>query len=316
MPAARDLTPFAEALDTAWRSAEAAGLSPETIDDYGEKLSLFSRFLRIELDRDALLADFTTANAVSYAIARRHQRPALSRDTLASDTRALRAASKWLFKAGQTRTHRFSELAIPATSKDDGRILKTDEIEKLFDAARGYTTAARRASACLAILLDGGARSGEASRLRLEGYRPTSGAVAVPEPGKRGPARRIALGTQARRLVREHVAGARSGPLIGDAYGRGNPSTPEGLGSLLVRLSKKARIERASPHDFRRTSSTLYLASGLDHHLHSLLFGWADLDRTARARYIVLDDDQFASLVTPHSPLDHLGIVDRRRRAA
>lgn len=316
MPAARDLTPLAEALEAAWGSAEAAGLSTETIDDYREKLSLFRRFLRVELDREPLLADFTTARATTYAIARRHQRPALTRDTLASDTRALRAASKWLLVSAQTRTHRLSSLPIPEASKDDGRILFATEIEKLFDAAHGFTAAARRASATLGILLDGGARSGETCRLRAEGFRPLSGAVRLLEPGKRSPLRRIALGSASRRLVREQLAGARTGPLVGDAYGSGKPATTEGLGSLLVRLSEKAGIERASPQDFRRTSSTLYLASGLDPHLHSLLFGWAELDRTARARYIVLDDDQFASLVTPHSPLDRLGILDRRRRAS
>lgn len=316
MPAARDLIPLVEALEAAWRAAEAAGLATKTTEDYRQKLGLFDRFLRVELGREPLLAEFTHARALDYMLARRHQQPPLSRDTLASDARALRAASKWLSLSRQTRAHRLDTLPIPDGTRDDGRILHGGEIEALFDAARGYSAAACRASAALGVLLDGGPRAGEYARLRAERYRPISGAIQVHEPGKGGPVRRIALGSAARRLVREHLAGARTGPLIGDAYGRGTAMTGDGLRSLLVRLSEKAGVERASPQDFRRTSSTLYLASGLDQHLHSLLFGWVDVDRSARARYIVLDDDQFAALVTAHSPLDRLGILDRRRRAA
>jgi integrase len=161
-------------------------------------------------------------------------------------------------------------------NSDDRRVLTSDEIERLFSAAQTVTDLT-----VLALLLYAGLRQGEALglrwsdidfelgliRLRLQLQRPRGGGPPTLGPLKMHSVRDVVLIPQLASLLREHRL-ASGNSLDGDyvfADIDGSPPHYSRANRILKRITKAAKVEKASMHTFRRTyTSHLIIEQGLD----------------------------------------------------
>ena len=71
---------------------------------------------------------------------------------------------------------------------------------------------------------------------------------------------------------------------------RGDKYTTNGILRMVMRIGKRAGVEKVHPHRFRRTFATECRRRGMDIHTISKLMGHSNIDTTER--YIYTADDQ------------------------
>ena len=272
-------------------SREAADLSPRTVEFYVNNLRCFLQHLGPE----ATLADLTVTAIETYLIERKKQvRPR----SVHCAWRAIRALCNWL----ATRSDCYpgwdnpaSKVAAPKLPNQKAPPVKTEVVEQLLHACRDHDLQSDRNRAILLVLASSGLRSCELLQLKQEDVDLHTGKVYVAH-GKGDKERIAIISPQARAAIAEylnHLAHrAPSEPLW---WGRKGPLTYSGLDHALKMLSRRAGVNAASAHAFRRRWAT-DMAPRLGPWVLQALGGWSSLESVKP--YISLSEDELLAAYT------------------
>lgn len=318
MPLARAAVDFRFALG-------AAGRSPKTVSWYADILAGFIAFASDALGRAPHLTDLNLELARRYATAlvdggagRRRRRPA-SVATRRGYLKALKSFSAWLRAERYLRRDPLAGLLVPRAEERLFPVFSDEQLRALLTAAAGDSLRARRWTAALWLLLDGGLRASELTGLTLDRLDLERGEAKV--IGKGGRERLVPLGDAAIHAVRRYLAvrgGPPRGALLLDRAGR--PLSRMGLYRGVRALGRRADLRgvRCSPHTFRHTFATRFLTLGGDVLTLQRLLGHSPRSLAVTQRYVALLDEDLRAAHRRASPGDalarSLGAFSRARR--
>lgn len=167
-----------------------------------------------------------------------------------------------------------------------GRAVTKAELKKLFEVCDVRTVAGARDAALLAVAYGAGLRRSEITQLDLSDLDPTTWKLIIRGKGNK---QRLAYATNGARLALAKwtsVRGSHSGPLFlpvnkADRIEH-RRMTEQAVYMILRRLGQKAKIEKFSPHDLRRTFIGDLLDAGADIVTVQALAAHASVTTTAR----------------------------------
>ena len=212
--------------------------------------------------------------------------PATANASLAAVKGVLKSAWKLGQIDGDDYARAVDVRGVPGTRLPAGRALAGGESAALLNAAgEGPTLAIRlRDRAMIALLAGAGLRRAEAVGLDAHDY--ADGVVTV--VGKGGKQRRAHLLAGCAEIVdawlslRTDVPGPLLRRVTRDGEIEDAGMKPAAVVSRLAMLSKRAGIERVTPHDLRRTYATALLDGGVDVIAVQRLMGHEKAETTAR----------------------------------
>ena len=201
---------------------------------------------------------------------------------------AIRGTMREAFNLGQIDADTLARITavknVPSSRLPAGRHLEAGEIIRLFDAC-GDTPAGARDSAMLALLYGCGLRRSEAVAVQLTDY--DAGALTV-RHGKGDKERVVYCPPAGKAAVDAWIArrgswpGALLAPLVKGGHVEQRAMTAQAVLMRLRFLAKRAKVERFSPHDLRRTFVGELLNNGADLSSVQQLAGHASSSTTAR----------------------------------
>lgn len=182
----------------------------------------------------------------------------------------------WAADEGEIDTSPMLTMRPPNVPEVPIPVIDDDELRALFRVADGRTFAARRDTAILRLLADGGTRLAEITNLQLEDVDLQAGDVHVIGKGSRpravpfGVRTAEALDRYLRVRTRHRFAG-----LPNLWLGEKGPLTDSGITQMIRRRCKAAGIEQKHPHQFRHTSVNAWLSAGGSEGDAMRIYGWA-----------------------------------------
>ncbi len=206
---------------------------------------------------------------------------------------ALRGLAKVAFNVGQLGADELSRIhAVPRVKGEvlsRGRSLARAEVKALLTAARDHELIARRTRdrALVLVACGAGLRAAELVSLRVMDFEPDSGVLQI-KHGKGRKQRSVYLAKPICTSLKSWLAsrGDQEGALFtrinrgGELAG--SQLTKCGLTSILEELAAKAKVDRFTPHDLRRTFITHLLDAGIDINTVRQLAGHSSITTTAR----------------------------------
>lgn len=292
------------AADFLQHAAALRGLAASTIEAYRRDLARFGeslarqgvRTLR-EIRREHLLSYLEELEAAGLAPRSRARMLVAVRRLLAH-----------LLAEGSIAADPSEEVRAPRVDKALPRVLNTDEVVALIDAARGESPLALRDTAMLEVLYGAGLRVSELINLPSAALDVRSGLIFVTGKGNK---QRIApLGEPALEAVQQYLAAGRP-KLLRPRQGavealflsrRGSAMTRQNFYTRMRALALLAGIprERVSPHVFRHAFATDLLEGGADLRAVQEMLGHADLSTTEI--YTHVGRKRLRDLVDQHHP--------------
>jgi site-specific recombinase XerD len=276
------------------RDLEVRGASAATRRSYSSDLQQLLEWLA---GRDLTVAglDRRQARAFSAELGRRGYAPA----TLARKLSTLRGLTRFLTETGVLAADPARSLPGPRRRRRLPRVLSMHEVDTLVSATDGTDPLALRDRLILELLYGCGLRSMELVALRLGDVQATQAQLIV--HGKGGKTRVVPLGEEAGAALRRYlergrgelerqrsrgaaaigqVAGAvrREEPLLLSRSGRGLLTSD--VRRLVVKYSRLAGIDPASPHMLRHAYATHMLERGADLRAIQELLGHASVSTT------------------------------------
>ena len=229
------------------------------------------RYQHVAALRAKLIDDTTSAATINHTLA------------------AVRGTMREAWRLGQIDAETLARIAdvknVKATRLPAGRHLNPGEIIRLFDACSGDTPVDARDAAMLSLLYGCGLRRSEAIAVQLADY--DAGAVTI-RHGK-GDKERVAFcqpagaaAVEAWIARRGRWPGALLCPLVKGGHIKQRAMTAQAVLMRLRFLAKRAKVERFSPHDLRRTFVGAMLEAGADIASVQQLAGHAAASTTAR----------------------------------
>jgi len=253
---------------------QADGRAPQTIKDYRRALDPFAARCQAEpLTRDSVRAYAAHLRTLGWADG-----------TIAIHVRNLRAFLRWLHQEGHTPDNLAAALKSPRQVSRLEIPITPDEIKTLLATCDPAHYHGRRDRALILLLCDTGLRCGEITRLRLGDWHrepDASGSYLLIYAPKTRTARYAILGQASTAALVAYIEPR--GKLPADAplfsSANGQPIQPRALGSMLLRHSIKAGLERCRthPHIFRKAFVTAALDNGMDAERVRVLAGWTTL---------------------------------------
>lgn len=316
---AQDARPLREHIDDVWLAMRSEARKPRTIEDYREKWQAFALWLADHAEhRPALLADFTLDAARRYLADRLDgadgRRP-LSAVSAAAHARVLKAISTRLHQDRKTGDNRLAPLRQPKSDDVEKEALTEDEVRSVLARLSGLTVSARRNAALFAVGVDVGPRISELLAANAEDVAFGPGWIRIDHPAKRGPQRRIPLGTTTTRYLRSYLGSRKTGPLFLDRSG--GRLTDDAARNVLLRVALAVGLPRFGPHALRHTAASYYSQFLGDDTVKAKVFGWKPTSLDTMARYTHLTWEQVAEIHRRISPLDHIvSCRQERHRAA
>jgi len=212
-------------------------------------------------------------------------KPATINHTLA----AVRGTMREAWRLGQIDAETLARIAdvpnVKATRLPAGRHLSPGEIIRLFDACGGDTPVDARDAAMLALLYGCGLRRSEAIAIQLADY--DAGAVTI-RHGKGDKEREAYCQPAGAEAVEAWIArrgqwpGALLCPMVKGGHIEQRSMTAQAVLMRLRFLAKRAKVEKFTPHDLRRTFVGTMLEAGADISSVQQLAGHAASSTTAR----------------------------------
>jgi integrase/recombinase XerC/integrase/recombinase XerD len=225
--------------------------------------------------------------------------------------RTLHAWFGFLVEEGLLSESPMATVKPPVIPKDQIQPFTMAQVEALLAAAKRSRHPARD-EALVLLLLDTGARAGEACHLRIGDVDLGSRRCSV--LGKGGKVRYLPIGTRAARglwkAINERTAeGAGDDAYLfrGDAGPRSHEHlTENGLHAVVKRLGKAAGLGavRCSPHTFRHTFAVEFLRAGGNVFTLKEILGHTSLTMTNR--YVAIAQADIAAQHARFSPADRL----------
>jgi integrase/recombinase XerD len=275
------------------RDLEVRGASAATRRSYSSDLQQLLQWLA---DRDLTVADLRRreVRAFSADLGRRGYAPA----TLARKVSTLRGLTRYLTEVGTLAADPARSLPGPRRRRRLPRVLSPPEVDTLVAATEGTDPLALRDRVILELLYGCGLRSMELVGLRLSDVQATQAQLVV--HGKGGKTRIVPLGDEAAAALRRYlergrgelererrIAGPaqaenattrREAPLLLSRSGRGLLTSD--IRRLVVKYSRLAGIDPASPHMLRHAYATHMLERGADLRAIQELLGHASVSTT------------------------------------
>jgi integrase/recombinase XerD len=285
----------------------ADGRAARTLADYARVLTPFVCWCEFR----QITAETMTRETIRAYVAELQARP-WAPATVGIHIRNLRAFLHWLHIEG----HAFDNLALAVKAPRQTTRLEIpitpEEIQALLNTCVADTYHNRRDRAMILTLADTGLRTGELVGLIVGHWRcepDSDGSYLLVCAPKTHTYRYAILGRAATSALVSYLA--LRGPLPGElplfAIENGQPMKARAVGSLLVRRSIKAGLERGRthPHIFRKAFVTNSLDNGMDDERVRVLAGW-----TTMAMFKVYTDSSLRRLQEAHR---RAGPVDRMK---
>jgi site-specific recombinase XerD len=272
------------------RDLEVRGASVATRRSYASDLQQLFEWLA---ERDLTVADLgrRQVRAFSADLGRRGYAPA----TLARKLSTLRGFARHLTESGVLAADPARSLPGPRRRRRLPRVLSVADVDTLVAATEGTEPLALRDRVVLELLYGCGLRSMELVALRLGDVQAAQAQLIV--HGKGGKTRIVPLGDEAGAALRRYLergrgelerprcgAGSaatetrRESPLLLSRSGRGLLTSD--VRRLVVKYSRLAGIDQASPHMLRHAYATHMLERGADLRAIQELLGHASVSTT------------------------------------
>ncbi len=271
------------------RELEVRGASAATCRSYASDLQQLLEWLA---DRDLTVSDLgrRQTRAFSAELGRRGYAPA----TLARKLSTLRGFTRHLTESGVLAADPARSLPGPRRRRRLPRVLSLSEVDMLIAASDGTDPLALRDRLVLELLYGCGLRSMELVALRLADVQAAQAQLIV--HGKGGKMRIVPLGDEAAAALRRYLdrgrgelerqrgAGPdaaeprREAPLLLSKSGRGLLTSD--VRRLVVKYSRLAGMDPASPHMLRHAYATHMLERGADLRAIQELLGHASVSTT------------------------------------
>lgn len=198
---------------------------------------------------------------------------------------AVRGYHRWACECGAAQRDPTADHRGPRLPRTLPRVLRPDEVLRLFSSIDRTHPLARRDVALFELMYSSGLRASEVCSLRVEGLDPQESLVRV--RGKGDKERIVPVGLPALEAVLAYRDGSRPILLRGGAVhelfvnARGGALSRQGLWKILRRWATAAGLaERVSPHVLRHCFATHLLQGGADLRAVQELLGHADIRTT------------------------------------
>ena len=257
------------------------GLSPKTIEAYGQDLDSYLRLLQ--------RIGISDPNRIIRAHLERHLsalgRRGLSKRSQARHLSTLRSFHRFLVAEKLSSCDPSEELAPPKVVPKLPVFLTYPEVEGLLAAPDTRTALGARDAAMLRLLYATGLRVSELVRLSINDLNLQDGYLLAMGKGRKQ--RLVPVGELASQSICQYLDRARPALLKGRTttalfVGRGSrPLTRQAFWKLINRYALKAGIRRRiSPHKLRHSFATHLLEGGADLRSVQAMLGHADLSTT------------------------------------
>lgn len=295
------------------REKQAQGRSPATIRMYRVCLELFQTVMGdmpisevsktvfldflIDLQRPDRIAHQSNPN-------RPPAKHALSRESVRTYYRHIRAFFSWAFEEGYYQSNWVQRVKIPAGEERAPKDLSDADFLRLLETAGRTGKYPERDTAIILLLGDGGIRAGGLLGLTLDNMDLDNGLISVIEKGNKErfvPISEITVAAIREWLaVRDASAGVRA---VFISHKTGKALTYSGLRLLLQRLGKRAGVEgRCNPHSFRHFAGRRWMENGGDISALSRFLGHSGIGVTG-SYYIRYDTAALKREHAEHSAL-------------
>lgn len=273
-------------------SLRAANRAPRTIEKYLDSLRDLDRTLA-ESGHSRAVRDVRSSDVERWIVAQ--QERGNSAATVALRFRSVQQFFKWCVREAEVAADPMLGLTIPQVPVQPVPVLSDDAIASLLRACKGTGFAEARDTAAIRLLLDTGIRRAELIGLRVDDVDRLARTITVMGKGRRARTVRYgvktgeALGRYLRRRA-EHQSADTTPALWLSDRGPG-PWGADGVRQMLKRRSAQAGLPSAvTPHQFRHTMASDYLASGgLEGDLMRVA-GWSSRQMLTRYGAAVADE--------------------------
>jgi len=197
------------------------------------------------------------------------------------------------------------------------KTLSKEQIQKILGAIDKKSSRGFRNFTMILLLLDSGIRLSELIGLQMEDIDFLQSFILV--KGKGNKERVVPFGSQVRRTLRRYITHFRpesDSPRTNEVFltEDGFPLTPRAVQSMLLRLSKQAKMSgvRLNPHRFRHTFAKIFLMNGGDIFSLQKILGHSSLEVVKM--YVNLITSDILDQHRKFSPVDNTFLPRNRNR--
>lgn len=269
------------------------GCSPETIKAYGEYLSFIARKIN-----NKPIVTMTSDDILSY-LARRKMRDGITETSQDNELRVLRSFFSWAEDEELVRKNPCKKIQKIRGKKKVKEAFTENELELMRAVCRKGKSAEKFGSKHLAILetlISTGCRATECVNIKLEDIKGDR----IKILGKGNKERYVYLTARAQVAIKEYLnTRTYQSPYLFTGYDVQEKKETEKMSSggsintIVKNIAKRAGIESAHAHKFRRTAATLAMKRGMPIELVSKMLGHEQLSTTQI--YLQITDDDVAS---------------------
>ena len=246
-----------------------------------------------------------------------HDEKRLSAFSVHGYARTIKAFWSWLLAEGYVTRNPMTSLKLPKTPRKVISTFSQEQIQKILGAVDTKSSHGFRNYTTILLLLDTGIRLSELINLQMNDIDFLQSFILV--KGKGNKERVVPFGSQVRRTLRRYVMHFRpepDSPRTNEVFltEYGLPLTPRAFQSMLLRLSKKAKMPgvRLNPHRFRHTFATQYLVQGGDVFTLQKILGHSSLE-VVRV-YVNFITSDILQQHRKFSPVDNAILTTKRNR--
>jgi site-specific recombinase XerD len=308
---------------------QAANRSPKTIDWYIEILRRFFAFLKAksllkplgELSPNELRAYIRYLQQATRWEHHPQVKKAggkLSAFSIQGHVRAIKAFFSFLASEGCLASNPLARFPLPSVPQKPVATLSEEQIERLFANIDRSSPIGAKYSAIVHILLDTGMRISELTQIRLDELDLGLGWVRVTGKGQK--IRLVPLTAPCRKEIRRYISLFRHQTAPVDspflfAQADGESISANSVEQFLRRLATAARLKgvRCSPHVFRHTFATQYIANGGNVFVLKEILGHSSLQTTMKYVHLRPQDIQIQhSRFSPLARMSLRGVKSRK----
>jgi len=238
-----------------------------------------------------------------------HDDKRLSAYSVQGYARTIKAFWTWLMDEGYISHNPMKGLKLPKTPRKVISTFSREQIERILSSIDKKSNRGFRNRVMILLLLDTGIRLSELINLRMDDIDFMQSCILV--KGKGNKERVVPFGIQVRRSLRRYIMHFRpdpDSPITEEVFlaEDGLPLKSRAIQSMLVRLSKKAKISgiKCTAHRFRHTFAKQYLLAGGDIFSLKAILGHSSLEVVKI--YVNLSSSDILHQHRKFSPVDNV----------
>jgi len=304
------------------------GKSTKTITWYTANLKRFAQFLGDNNLQDSVtdIGKEEARRFISYlqtevtrweSSSTIHDDGRLSAYSVQGYARTIKAFWSWLMDEGYITHNPMTSLKLPKTPRKVISTFSQEQVQKILGAIDKRSSHGFRNYTMILLFLDTGMRLSELIGLQMDDIDFLQSFMLV--KGKGNKERVVPFGSQVRRTLRRYIMHFRpepDSPRTNEIFltEDGLPLTPRAIQSMLLRLSKQAKMSgtRCNPHRFRHTFAKQYLINGGDVFSLQKILGHSSLEVVKI--YVNLITSDILDQHRKFSPVDNSILPGNRKR--